>query len=500
MEADPLLINNISEPEVIENGPVRAIYRFKKSTPSGPTPGSSITQDIIMYPNIDRIDIKTDINWDEQFKMLKVSFPLNVAPDSCTYEIPFGNISRSVTRNTPETSAKFEVYGHKWADMSKDGFGVSILNDSKYGWDALNNRLRLSLFKSSNDKDTRFEKGKYTTTYSIYPHEGDWKKAATVKEANEMNYPAIARQVSPHKGALGRKFSFITTDQPNIMITAIKKAEGHPSDLIVRIAEINGVQTPACSITFPGKIKHASTVNLIEDSLSTADYSGNVLTTSMHKYEIRSFRVAVDNPQFKDTRPQQMVVDLSASYNLDGISSNHSRGNGNMDGVGNTFSRELMPVKVVSEDVQFALGDTTENARNIVQCSGQSIKLPNEKYSSLEILAVAAGGNKNEEGTFKVSYKKGGSTVSEIAVRDWIAEFYELDGNLDGWDTPVKENIAYVMTHRHLPEGDDLCRTTYLFKYVVTLDPSKKTTELLLPENEKIKVLGITMVRAADSR
>jgi alpha-mannosidase len=496
MEATPMLINNLSNLKIVESGPVRVVYRFNKSTPSGKTQGSAITQDIVMYSNLGRIDIKTNINWDEQFKMLKVSFPLNVTPDSCTYEIPFGNISRSVTRNTPETAAKFEVYGHKWADMSKDGYGVSILNDSKYGWDALNNRLRLSLFKSSNDKDTRFEKGTYTTTYSIYPHAGDWKKAQTVKQANEMNYPVIAKQVAPHNGSLGNEYSFVSVDRPNVMITAIKKAEDHPTDLIVRLVEINGVPSTNCKVAFQGAINSAATVNLIEDNLGTASFSGKVLSTTMHQYEIKSFRVSFENPAYQNSKPALTKVDLSASYNLDGISSNGLRTDGDLDGKGNSFATELMPRTVESEEITFTVGDATNGSKNIVNCMGQTIKLPAGNYTSLQVLAVAAGGEASEKGTFKVGYKSGKGTSKTLSIRDWIAEFYTLQGDLKGWDAPIKENIASVLTHRHTSKGDDTCRTTYLFKYDIPLSPSKKATTLILPKNDKIKVLAVTLVNA----
>lgn len=498
MEATPLLINNMTDLKVIEQGPVRIVYRFNKSTPAGVTKGSAITQDIIMYSNIDRIDIKTDVDWDEQFRFLKVSFPLNVTPDSCTYEIPFGNISRSTTRNTPETSAKFEVYGHKWADMSQGGYGVSILNDSKYGWDALGNRLRLSLLRSPNNKDTRFEKGSYTSVYSIYPHRGDWKQARTVREANELNYPLIAKQVSRHGGRLGKNFSFVSVDHPNVMISAIKKAEDSPNDLIVRIVEINGVPSTNCRITFQGPINRADVVNLIEDSLGKARYSGRTLTTELHKYEIQSFRVSVANQDYKDSRPQLTKVDLSGSFNLDGISSNKSWNDGNIDNNGNSLSAELMPEKFVSEDVEFMTGRADNGSDNMVQCKGQTIKLPPGRYSSMKILAIAAGGGADEQGTFKIRYAGGKDLSETLSVRDWIAEFYSLDGDLNGWNKPIDENIAYIFTHRHTSAGDDTCRTTYLFKYEIGMDEAGSAETLVLPVNDKIKILGITLIRTSD--
>jgi hypothetical protein len=130
---------------------------------------------------------------------------------------------------------------------------------------------------------------------------------------------------------------------------------------------------------------------------------------------------------------------------------------------------------------------------------GQTIKLPAGNYTSLQVLAVAAGGEASEKGTFKVGYKSGKGTSKTLSIRDWIAEFYTLQGDLKGWDAPIKENIASVLTHRHTSKGDDTCRTTYLFKYDIPLSPSKMATTLILPKNDKIKVLAVTLVNARGS-
>jgi alpha-mannosidase len=278
------------------------------------------------------------------------------------------------------------------------------------------------------------------------------------------------------------------------MITAIKKAEDHPTDLIVRLVEINGVPSTNCKVAFQGDINNVTTVNLIEDNLGTANFSGKVLSTTLHQYEIKSFRVSFENPAYQDSKPVLTKVDLSASYNLDGISSNGLRTDGDLDGKGNSFATELMPRTVESEEITFAVGDTTKGAKNIVNCAGQTIKLPAGNYTSLQILAVAAGGATSEKGAFKVGYKSGKGTSKTLSIRDWIAEFYTLQGDLKGWDTPIKENIASVLTHRHTSKGDDTCRTTYLFKYDIPLSPSKTATTLILPKNDKIKVLAVTVV------
>ena len=115
---------------VIENGPVRGILHIEKEFLN-----SSITQDIIIYREIPRIDFKTVIDWKEKDLVVKAAFPVQINCDHATYEIQYGHITRSCYWNTSWDIAKFEVPAHKWADVSESGYGVSLLNDCKYGYD-----------------------------------------------------------------------------------------------------------------------------------------------------------------------------------------------------------------------------------------------------------------------------------------------------------------------------------------------------------------------------
>ena len=340
--------------------------------------GSTIVQDITMYSNTDRVDVKNSVDWNEQHKMLKAALNLNVNVTKCTYEIPYGNVERVVT-----DSAKFEVPAHKWADMTSGGYGVSILNDGKYGWDDNANRIRLSLLRSPNANATGYEVGHYDYTYSIYPHSGDWKTANTVKEANELNYPLIANPTTQHTGVLGNTFSFASIDQPNVMITAIKKAEDSPDDLVIRLVEVNGMATTNYNVTFAGNVTNARKINLIEDDQGAQSYSGNQLSASVGKYGIHSFRVTVSSPNYSDTKPSSNLASLTSSYNLDGITQNSARTSGNIDGSGNSLPAELMPATVISEDIQFDLAGSEGN--NMVECTGQTVTLPGQ----LPIITVA---------------------------------------------------------------------------------------------------------------
>src|SRR5699024_7862502 len=108
---------------------------------------STITQDMIVYAESRRIDFKTHVDWQERQRLLKVAFPVDVRSTEATYDNQYGNVKRPTHWNTSWDYARFETVGHQWADLSEGGYGVSLLNDSKYGYDIKDHVMRLSLLK-----------------------------------------------------------------------------------------------------------------------------------------------------------------------------------------------------------------------------------------------------------------------------------------------------------------------------------------------------------------
>jgi len=190
---------------IYEQGQVKATYRINKSYGS-----SSFSQYITLYPGINRIDIRMTANWNESHKMLKVAFPWNVSgATSATYEVAYGALARSNQRDTNFNKARFEVSAHKWADLSNGGYGVSLLNNCKYGYDTYLNTMRLSLLRSPKSPDANCDMGSYHDfTYSVYPHTGDWKSANTIYKGYELNYPCLTYATTAHSGTHGKSFSF----------------------------------------------------------------------------------------------------------------------------------------------------------------------------------------------------------------------------------------------------------------------------------------------------
>ena len=120
--------------------------------------------------------------------------------EGITHSTPYGNIERPTHYNTSWDEAKYEVCGHKWADLSEGNYGVSILNDSKYGWDIFDNVMRLSLLKSPTRPSLTMDRGEHDFVYSVYPHAGTWREGGTFRQAYQLNVPAVAIQQSKHDG------------------------------------------------------------------------------------------------------------------------------------------------------------------------------------------------------------------------------------------------------------------------------------------------------------
>jgi alpha-mannosidase len=175
-------VNDVEKIEVIERGPVRGGIRITKRFMD-----STIIQNMYIYRDIPRVDFDTFVDWKESQTLLKTSFPVDVHADYATYEIQFGNVERPTHWNTSWDVARFEVCAQKWADLSEDGYGVSIINDCKYGHDIKDGRMRLTLIKSGIEPNKETDKEKHYFAYSIYPHEGGWRDAKTVQEAYKFN-------------------------------------------------------------------------------------------------------------------------------------------------------------------------------------------------------------------------------------------------------------------------------------------------------------------------
>ena len=225
--------------EVKETGPVGAVVRVRRAFSK-----SVVSQDIILVAGSPRIDFLTTVEWgDEREVLLKAAFPVDVHSDKARYEIQFGNVERPTHWNTPWDFGRFEVAGHKWADLSEGDYGVALLNDAKYGHDIHGNVLRLSLLRAPKMPDPTADVGKtHRFTYSLLPHAGDYTNGV-VREGYQLNVPVTATVVpsrAPSKARrampMGSTASLFAITGDNVLIDTIKKAEDDDG-IILRLYE-----------------------------------------------------------------------------------------------------------------------------------------------------------------------------------------------------------------------------------------------------------------------
>ncbi|HEY1210881.1 MAG TPA: glycoside hydrolase family 38 C-terminal domain-containing protein [Terracidiphilus sp.] len=243
----------------------------------------------------DQIDVDNEIDWHESHVLLKAAFPLAASGPFATYEIPYGTIDRPTTRNNSWEQAQFEVPAMRWGDLSglgPDGkiHGLSILNQNKYGYDAVGNVLRLTLLRSPKWPDAEADMGHHHFHYALYPHAGTWKEALTVRHGYEYNYPLTAVVTTAHPGSLPASHSFASVSPENVVLTAVKKAED-ANGLIFRVYEWAGKETTAEFHVPPGATG-ATVTNLMEQPQGDPlPVTGDVVKAPIHPYEILTIRV-----------------------------------------------------------------------------------------------------------------------------------------------------------------------------------------------------------------
>lgn len=246
---------------------------------------SEIQQTLRLYAHDRRMDFITHVDWHEQDKLLKAAFCVDIHANAATYDIQFGNCQRPNHHSTSWDHAKFEVCGHKWADLSQDDYGIALLNDCKYGYDIYQNNMRISLLKSSRYPDYLGDMGEHEFTYALLPHPDGWRKGSVIQSAWDLNNPLT--KVSHLPEALHNK-SLIYTDHDNIIIDAVKKAEDQDA-LIIRLHEAYG-RTSKVTISSDLKLHAFQECNILEAPLSEAQH-GESLKTTFKPYEIKSFIV-----------------------------------------------------------------------------------------------------------------------------------------------------------------------------------------------------------------
>ncbi|WP_099157030.1 alpha-mannosidase [Virgibacillus ndiopensis] len=275
-------ICNVRSIEVIEVNSLRAVMQFTWEYNQ-----SIIEQKMIVYADNPRIDFETNVTWHEANQLLKVAFPVNVRSTEATFDIQFGNVKRPTHWNTSWDLAKFETVGHQWADLSERGYGVSLLNDCKYGYDIKDATMRLTLLKGATFPDYTQDQGEHTFTYSLLPHQGSWVEGRTVQEASDLNQPLSYIQGKSSEAS----FSLFSISADYAVVDAVKKAEDSDK-VVIRLHEFTGRRGPV-NVTSELSIKSWQECNLMEEPVSELSHDEHI-EFDIKPYEIKTFLVEIE--------------------------------------------------------------------------------------------------------------------------------------------------------------------------------------------------------------
>lgn len=558
------------EIRVLERGPVRVSVEITRKAR-----GSTFVQRVALGLGQQRIDVENFVDWQSPNSLLKVSFPLTASNPRATYDLGLGTIRRG--NNTPD---HYEVPAQQWADITDESgkFGVAILNDSKYGWDKpADNVLRLTLlhtakaraypYQSSNDL------GHHHFTYSIAGHRGDWRlfdageDAALFErspillvgrgtpipaQAAALNQTLIPFQTERHAGPLGTTFSAagLSDNSGQVAIRALKKAEDS-DDYVLRLQESEG--RPATKYILIGhggvrpypapavEFQRVREINAAEEALprgTDLKFTPNGLAIRLKPYQPRTIALRFRNPG--KGNPASLAISralnaptgsvaspLELPFNLDGVSTDASRGDGDFDGRGQTLAGELFPVNLLLDGIPFKFGSSAERALNVLVPAGQTLQLPAGKYNRAYVVAAAVGGDvttniggqsltirewQGPVGQWDSRLKEprqlrevsvapmtpGQTWTADAINQDLVVQYDVANGVVKGIDQirrgfVKRDEIAWVGTHRHDPSGNQPYIGSYLFLY--TIDLPAGTRELRLPNDDRIRIMAITVAR-----
>lgn len=259
---------------VLESGPERAALEIRRRIAN-----STIVQSVRLWRNSPRLDFETQIDCRDRQLLLKAVFPLAVRSDHATFECAFGVLRRPTHRNTSWDAARFEVAGHRFADLSETGYGVALINNGRYGYHAKASELGLSLLRSPIAPDATADEGLQTLGYALLPHRGDWASAGVLAEAEDFNRPLLVRAVHARASYV---HCFLEARGLPMALGCLKPAEVGPG-LVLRVYEPAGARGQVSVVPPPGWHTTAA-LDLLEEELGPVD-------DSVRPFEIKTWRL-----------------------------------------------------------------------------------------------------------------------------------------------------------------------------------------------------------------
>jgi len=271
----------------LEDGPARATLRvdtrWRRST---------ARQEISLHRESPRIDVALTIDWQERHQMLKLSVPVAVAGGTLSFDAPYSVIERPMTGGEEPGQAWIDLTGAATtASGTELRYGVSLLNDAKFGFDCKGGDLRMTLLRSpiycfhepaevSPDQEYRFlDQGTQSLRYALLPHAGGWEEAGTAREAHALNNPFVDVFQYPHAGDWGPRGALLSVDPPAVIASVLKGAEEGDA-LVLRLFESEGTAVRA-TIRLPGGLRFETPLGAFELKTLRLERDGRVRETDL---------------------------------------------------------------------------------------------------------------------------------------------------------------------------------------------------------------------------
>lgn len=290
--------------EIGEQGPYRAsvVTKTKISDQSWVKTTISLDASTGEIDSPSYVSVEADVEWHETMKFLKVEFPVDVRNTEATYEVQYGLVKRPTHYNTSWDMAKFEVCCHKFADLSEANYGVSILNDSKYGFATCGNLMRLSLLRAPKAPDAHADMGHHHIKWAIMPHEGALS-AETVHAAHNFNNPLSLMTIDDANEPDDDIFTSIAvTGSSSLILDCVKRGEDDEDvsrgdfeprkgkSVILRIYESMGGRSRG-AIKTTLDVKKVYETNVLEDDLEEVKISSGEVKIELRPFEVKTYRL-----------------------------------------------------------------------------------------------------------------------------------------------------------------------------------------------------------------
>jgi alpha-mannosidase len=470
-------IRGPAEVRVLERGPARVVLEVIRRHGR-----STFTQWLRLAAGEagDRLECEMEIDWRERGRLLKATFPLTASNPRATFDLGLGAIERGNAQ-----PGSYEVPAQQWADLtdSSGDSGVSILSDSRYGWDKPNDHtLRLSLVRSPwtwrkfRHQATQ-DHGVHRTTWALTGHAGTWSKGDTPWQAARLNQPLLAFATDPGPGPLGHSLSLLAVSDPAVAIRAFKRAEDG-DDWILRLQELHG-RDSEFRVECAAPVISVTEVDGMEEALDRQRLAGS-LHLGLGRFQPRSLRLGIEPPihRLEPIRSRPLTLpDLKAAASLQGRPVA-------FDKDGRSFPAELMPSRLELGGVELTLAAGAAAC----PCFGQRVTLPRGTWDRLWLIACAVGGDRPtgfeiDEGRF------------DLTVGDWREPLGYWRRRHLGRLRPgriKRHQVAFYASHGHGPRGEDEpYEFRYLFRYSLPLAAGSR--ELRLPDEPRVRLFAMAV-------